>query len=115
MGSSVTHRLSPAGACRKNFAFGNQNIFKDRKNSSWGSIAPSCITAALQVLKTLPAAACSQSIIFLSMWMSKSGLALPLRAEQTTSPPEDFLPSIARDGGPDRTRTYDPRLIKAVL
>ncbi len=24
-------------------------------------------------------------------------------------------PTFSEDGGPDRTRTYDPRLIKAVL
>jgi hypothetical protein len=45
-------------------------------------------------------------IIFLSMWMSKSGLSLAFVRNQ---------PCGTENGGPDRTRTYDPRLIKAVL
>jgi hypothetical protein len=44
-------------------------------------------------------------IIFLSIWMSKSGLFIKCGT---------FL-ACAENGGPDRTRTYDPRLIKAVL
>ena len=40
------------------------------------------------------------------MWMSKSGLFLSV---------SNFNRVHVKNGGPDRTRTYDPRLIKAVL
>gem|GEM_PF-2187883 len=74
--------------------FGNQNIFytKDRKNGSRRGI------------KSAPDAISCKSIkSYISMWMSKSG------------PEQRADAARAEDGGPDRTRTYDPRLIKAVL
>ena len=40
------------------------------------------------------------------MWMSKSGLFIWQLGIKSRS---------YKNGGPDRTRTYDPRLIKAVL
>ena len=43
--------------------------------------------------------------LYFSMWMSKSGLFC--QYEMKSRP--------CKNGGPDRTRTYDPRLIKAVL
>ena len=46
-------------------------------------------------------------IIFLSIWMSKSGRSLFHSCGTNRA--------CAENGGPDRTRTYDPRLIKAVL
>ena len=45
-------------------------------------------------------------IIFLSIWMSKSGLRFYSCGTNR---------ALVENGGPDRTRTYDPRLIKAVL
>ena len=49
--------------------FGNQNIFKDRKNSSQD------VTPAIVDCSTLQFLAVNQ-IIFLSIWMSKSGLRI---------------------------------------
>jgi len=93
-----------AGFAVKIDVFGNQNIFKDRKNSSQDC---SCFRGSILAdFPTLQFLAVNQ-IIFLSIWMSKSGLFSSIRAEPTAAMPEN--------GGPDRTRTYDPRLIKAVL
>ena len=54
--------------------------------------------------------------------MSKSGRLAVGRAAFQGRAPVFLLYSVnfawgrmVRDGGPDRTRTYDPRLIKAVL
>jgi hypothetical protein len=44
------------------------------------------------------------------MWMSKSGLCLVSMKLNSFV----YLRKC-KNGGPDRTRTYDPRLIKAVL
>lgn len=44
--------------------------------------------------------------LYFSMWMSKSGLFLSV---------SNLNRVHVKNGGPDRTRTYDPRLIKAVL
>ena len=60
-----SHRLF----CRKNFVFGNQNIFKDHVRTARG-IAPDFSLFAVN------------QIIFLSIWMSKSGLSRH-RAEST--------------------------------
>ena len=43
--------------------------------------------------------------LYFSMWMSKSGLFCQYEMKSRS----------CKNGGPDRTRTYDPRLIKAVL
>ena len=79
----------------KNFAFGNQNIFKDRKNGSRDSRP-----------------AFTQSLCSLSNHIS---LHTDVK-ERTLSSVCAVKPSFpGADGGPGRTRTYDPRLIKAVL
>jgi hypothetical protein len=64
--SHVTRRHE-CRRCRKNYVFGNQNIFKDRKNSSTGCYPCFADCSALQFLAV-------NQIIFLSIWMSKSGL-----------------------------------------
>ena len=79
----------------KNFAFGNQNIFKDRKNGSRDSHP-----------------AFTQSLCSLS-----NHISLHTDVKERTLP---FVCAVkpsfpGSDGGPGRTRTYDPRLIKAVL
>ena len=87
--------------CRKNDVFGNQNIFKDRKNSSQGS------RPARGLLHF--AISCSQS----------NHISLHMDVKERTD--VSFISCgtkparRAENGGPDRTRTYDPRLIKAVL
>jgi hypothetical protein len=48
---------------------------------------------------------CSLVKLYFSMWMSKSGLFYSM----------EHVIGFRWNGGPDRTRTYDPRLIKAVL
>jgi hypothetical protein len=48
--------------CRKNFVFGNQNIFKDHVRTAHGICSRSFSLFAVN------------QIIFLSIWMSKSGL-----------------------------------------
>ena len=72
--------------------FGNQNIFKDHVRTARG------ITPVFSLFAV-------NQIIFLSIWMSKSELFFYVWN----------LPCLVENGGPDRTRTYDPRLIKAVL
>ena len=82
------------GAAVKNIVFGNQNIFKDRKNSSRD------LTPVLQSLAVY-------QIIF-SLHVDVKERTFSVRAESIPCSPRE-------NGGPDRTRTYDPRLIKAVL
>jgi hypothetical protein len=87
----------------KIFAFGNQNIFKDRKNGS--RIAPLC--NFLQSIKS-----------YFSPYGCQRADFACCRAEPTVLLRKMAChpqPGRAKDGGPDRTRTYDPRLIKAVL
>ena len=79
--------------------FGNQNIFKDRKNSSQG------VTPARGLLHF--AISCSQSNhISLHMDVKERTNAFSMCGTNR---------ALVENGGPDRTRTYDPRLIKAVL
>ena len=88
--------------------FGNQNIFKDRKNSSQdcscSRISPLC--NFLQSIKSyFSPYGCQRADSLLSCGMNRACA-------------ENGVPFVARrakNGGPDRTRTYDPRLIKAVL
>ena len=89
--------------CHRVFAvkidvFGNQNIFKDRKNSSQG------LTPARGLLRF--AISCSQS--------NHISLHMDVK-ERTRFSVCGTNRAFAENGGPDRTRTYDPRLIKAVL
>jgi hypothetical protein len=85
--------------------FGNQNIFKDRKNSSQGVIpARGC------VFWTSPLCNFLQSI---KSYFSPYGCQrADFKLLSCGKPPGARL---RKNGGPDRTRTYDPRLIKAVL
>ena len=89
---------SPAIFAVKIDVFGNQNIFKDRKNSSRdcsrSRISPLC--NFLQSIKS---------------YFSPYGCQ---RADVRFHSCGTNL-ALVENGGPDRTRTYDPRLIKAVL
>ena len=93
---------SPAIFAVKINVFGNQNIFKDRKNSSQG-ITP----ARGFVFWTSPLCNFLQSI---KSYFSPYGCQ---RADSLLSC--GINRALLENGGPDRTRTYDPRLIKAVL
>ena len=87
-----------AGFAVKIDVFGNQNIFKDRKNSSQD------VTPARGLLRF--AISCSQS----------NHISLHVDVKERTFHSSRAEPTVtAENGGPDRTRTYDPRLIKAVL
>ena len=57
----VSPLLAIPAFCRKNYVFGNQNIFKDHVRTARG-ISPDFSLFAVN------------QIIFLSIWMSKSGL-----------------------------------------
>jgi hypothetical protein len=96
--------------------FGNQNIFKDRKNSSRdvtpaSRIAPCC--NFLQSIKSyFSPYGCQRADFSLQFVRNKRRFTengLPSRS------PSQRERGRAKAGGPDRTRTYDPRLITAVL
>ena len=97
--NSPTYRCFHRVFAVKIDVFGNQNIFKDRKNSSQG------LTPALWIA---PLCNFLQSI---KSYFSPYGCQ---RADVRFFRVRN-LPCVLENGGPDRTRTYDPRLIKAVL
>ena len=78
--------------------FGNQNIFKDHVRTARG------ISPAFQSF-------CSQSN-HISLHMDVKERTLSQELEPLRSCGKTVC---VENGGPDRTRTYDPRLIKAVL
>jgi hypothetical protein len=79
--------------CRKNYVFGNQNIFKDHVRTARG-ITP-VHSVFLQSIKSY----------FSPYGCQRADSSCLVRNQ----------PCVSENGGPDRTRTYDPRLIKAVL